>query len=138
MTIRAGGTFGIETYVLGRRSGVRCGSGAGAAASGAVATRTGYTLAARRAAERRAVLDPALFTRGREATRSGDVPAMIEADLAFHTTILSACGNQYVRQMQEALSAMLRAGHPLDMARELVNAASIDAAGRWAGEEEDY
>ncbi|MEJ6011692.1 regulatory protein RecX [Novosphingobium aquae] len=41
-----------------------------------------------------------------------------------------------VREKQ--LSAMLRAGHPLDMARELVNAASIDAAERWAGEEEDY
>lgn len=33
----------------------------------------------------------------------------IEADLAFHTTILSACGNQYLRQMQEAMAAMLEA-----------------------------
>lgn len=41
-----------------------------------------------------------------------------------------------VREKQ--LSAMLRAGHPLDMARELVNAASIEAAEHWAGEEEDF
>ena len=38
---------------------------------------------------------------------------------------------------EKQISAMLRAGHPLDMARELVNAATIDAAERWAGEEEE-
>lgn len=35
---------------------------------------------------------------------------------------------------QKQLSAMLRAGHPLESARELVNAASIEAAERWAAE----
>lgn len=44
-----------------------------------------------------------------------------------------------VREKQ--LAAMLRAGHPLDSARELVNAASIAAAEEWAagvdGEEDD-
>lgn len=33
----------------------------------------------------------------------------VQADLAFHATILAACGNQFVRQMQEAMSAILRA-----------------------------
>ena len=37
-----------------------------------------------------------------------------------------------VREKQ--LAAMLRAGHPLDSARELVNAPSIAAAERWAAE----
>jgi len=32
----------------------------------------------------------------------------VKADLAFHTIILSACGNQFVRQMQEAMAALLR------------------------------
>ncbi|MFM5907830.1 MAG: regulatory protein RecX [Novosphingobium sp.] len=35
------------------------------------------------------------------------------------------------------LAAMLRAGHPLDMARELVNADSIEAARDWAESDED-
>lgn len=38
---------------------------------------------------------------------------------------------------EKQLAAMLRAGHPLDMARELVNAATIEAAEQWAGEEEE-
>ena len=33
----------------------------------------------------------------------------VQADLAFHAIILAACGNQFVRQMQEAMSAILRA-----------------------------
>ena len=32
----------------------------------------------------------------------------VKADLEFHTTILSACGNQFVRQMQDAMAALLR------------------------------
>jgi GntR family transcriptional regulator, galactonate operon transcriptional repressor len=32
----------------------------------------------------------------------------VEADFDFHTTILSACHNQFVRQMQDAISAILR------------------------------
>jgi len=34
---------------------------------------------------------------------------------------------------EKQIAAMLRAGHPLDSARELVNAASIEAAEDWAG-----
>jgi GntR family galactonate operon transcriptional repressor len=64
-------------------------------------------LAAERASddERRA-LRAAYMAMARAVAGKGDY---VEADLAFHTTILSACGNQYVRQMQEAMSAMLRA-----------------------------
>ena len=40
-----------------------------------------------------------------------------------------------VREKQ--LAAMLRAGHPLDFAREMVNAASTDAAEQWAAEAEE-
>ena len=39
-------------------------------------------------------------------------------------------GDRAIREKQ--LSAMLRAGHPLDSARELVNAASVGAAEEWA------
>ena len=35
---------------------------------------------------------------------------------------------------EKQIAAMLRAGHPLDMARELVNSPSIDAAEVWAAE----
>lgn len=64
-------------------------------------------LAAERASEgERRALRAAYMAMVRAVAGKGDY---VEADLAFHTTILSACGNQYVRQMQEALSAMLRA-----------------------------
>lgn len=33
----------------------------------------------------------------------------VKADLDFHTIILAACGNQYLRQMQDAMAAMLQA-----------------------------
>jgi regulatory protein len=38
---------------------------------------------------------------------------------------------------QKQIAAMLRAGHPLDTARELIDAASIAEARRWAGEDEE-
>lgn len=64
-------------------------------------------MAAERASEgERRALRAAYMAMARAVAGRGDY---VEADLAFHTTILSACGNQYVRQMQEALSAMLRA-----------------------------
>ena len=55
-------------------------------------------LAARLAAQRRCVLDPRLVDRGRLAARSGDVKAMIEADLAFHSAIYAAAGNPLIEQ----------------------------------------
>lgn len=38
---------------------------------------------------------------------------------------------------EKQLAALLRAGHPLDFARELVNAHSTEAAEEWAGGQED-
>ena len=38
---------------------------------------------------------------------------------------------------EKQLAAMLRAGHPLDFAREMVNAATIDAAEQWAAEADE-
>ncbi len=40
-------------------------------------------------------------------------------------------------QREKQIAAMLRAGHPLDSARELVNAPAIDAAEAWAAASED-
>lgn len=37
----------------------------------------------------------------------------VKADLAFHTIILSTCGNQFVRQMQDAMAALLRVSFDL-------------------------
>jgi DNA-binding GntR family transcriptional regulator len=55
-------------------------------------------LAARGAASRRAMLDPALLTRGRKAAGGRSVQAMIEADLAFHEAIYTASGNPLIAQ----------------------------------------
>ena len=38
---------------------------------------------------------------------------------------------------EKQIGAMLRAGHPLDSARQLVDAASVEAAEAWAAEAED-
>jgi GntR family galactonate operon transcriptional repressor len=63
-------------------------------------------LAAARASDgERRTLRSAYMAMARAVAGKGDY---VEADLAFHTTILAACGNQFVRRMQEALSAMLR------------------------------
>lgn len=44
----------------------------------------------------------------RAALELNDEQAYVKADFDFHTTILSACHNQFVRQMQDAISAILR------------------------------
>ncbi len=56
------------------------------------------TLAVRRAAERRTRLDPTLFSCGRDAVARGDVKAMIDADLAFHSALYQAAGNPLIEQ----------------------------------------
>jgi DNA-binding GntR family transcriptional regulator len=60
-------------------------------------------LAARLAAGRRAVLDPALMDTGRTAAAGGDIRAMIEADLAFHRAIYEASGNPFIARSAEPL-----------------------------------
>lgn len=63
-------------------------------------------LAALRASDQeRRALRAAYMAMARAVAGKGDY---VSADLAFHATVLSACGNQYLRQMQEAMSAMLR------------------------------
>lgn len=64
-------------------------------------------LAAERAsAEERRALRAAYMAMERAVAGKGNYVA---ADLDFHTTILAACGNQYLRHMQQAMAAMLEA-----------------------------
>jgi DNA-binding GntR family transcriptional regulator len=63
-------------------------------------------LAAALAAERRVVMDSALIARGRAASDSGDVIALMDADLAFHRALYQASGNPLIEA-----SAMLHWAH---------------------------
>ncbi|MGC3985109.1 MAG: FadR/GntR family transcriptional regulator [Pseudorhodoferax sp.] len=64
-------------------------------------------LAAQRASpEERRALRAAYMAMVRAVAGKGDY---VEADVAFHAAILAACGNQYLRQMMRAMSAMLEA-----------------------------
>ena len=66
-------------------------------------------LAARLAAERRAVLDPALIAAGRRAAAGSDIRAMIDADLAFHRAIYEASGNPFIARSAELWVQLSRA-----------------------------
>jgi len=55
-------------------------------------------LAVRLAAARRTPLDPALIATGRAAVKRGDIKAMIDADLAFHTALYRAAQNPLIEQ----------------------------------------
>jgi DNA-binding FadR family transcriptional regulator len=64
-------------------------------------------LAARRASgEDRKALRLAYRAMEQAVNGHGDY---VSADLDFHATILKACGNQFVRQMQEAMNILLKA-----------------------------
>lgn len=65
-------------------------------------------LAARLAAQQRAALPAALLRAGRQAARGSDVPAMIEADIAFHRALYAASGNAYVARAAETHWAHLK------------------------------
>jgi DNA-binding GntR family transcriptional regulator len=54
------------------------------------------TLAARLAAEKKHAIAPELIVAGRNAARSKNVKAMIDADIAFHTAIYRASGNPLI------------------------------------------
>lgn len=56
-------------------------------------------LAARLAAQQRAVIDPKLLARGRKAAAGKNVQAMIDADLAFHQAMYDASGNPLIGQI---------------------------------------
>ncbi len=55
-------------------------------------------LAARLAAQARHLIDPALIARGREASASTDLRAIVDADLAFHNAIYAASGNPLIAE----------------------------------------
>ena len=73
-------------------------------------------LAARLAAQRRARLAPALLRAGRAAARGRDIPALIDADLAFHQALYAASGNPLIErsaaphwcQIRRAMGAVLQ------------------------------
>lgn len=73
-------------------------------------------LAARLAAERRAILPEHLVADGRRAAAGHDVNAMIEADIAFHNAIYAAAGNPLLAEsarlhwchIRRAMGAVLR------------------------------
>ncbi len=73
-------------------------------------------LAARLAAQRRFRVPAQLIQDGRHAVHSGDVQAMIDADVAFHSAIYVASGNELIVQSAErhwmhlrrAMGAVLR------------------------------
>ncbi|MCU0942399.1 MAG: GntR family transcriptional regulator [Hydrogenophaga sp.] len=55
-------------------------------------------LAVRLAAQQRTRIDPSLFACARSAVKRGDVAALIEADMAFHSAIYRAAGNPLIEQ----------------------------------------
>lgn len=65
-------------------------------------------LAAKLAAARGFKVDPRLLADGRKATRSGDVKAMIDADIAFHRAIYVAADNPLLLDTVELHWAHLR------------------------------
>ena len=62
--------------------------------------------ALRASANDRKALRAAYMAMERAVAGKGDY---VKADLAFHATILLACGNQFLQQMEQAMSAMLQA-----------------------------
>ncbi len=79
-------------------------------------------LAARLAAERRADIPQALIAAGRAASAGSDVPAMIDADTAFHRAIYEASGNPFILEtallhwihLRRAMGAVLQHGDRRD------------------------
>ncbi len=65
-------------------------------------------LAARLAAERQAVLPAALLKAGRAARRSGDVQALIDADINFHRALYAASGNPFIERSAQIHWAHIR------------------------------
>jgi len=66
------------------------------------------SLAAKLAAQHKARISPALLAAGVKATRSGDLQALIDADLAFHTAIYRASGNPLIEASAHTHWAHLR------------------------------
>ena len=100
-------------------------------------------LAARLAALQHAVLDPKLLERGRKATWGHNVPAMIEADVAFHNAVYAASNNPLIERsaqlhwshIRRAMDAVLQKSTLRDSVWDEHEAiAQAIAAGEAAGE----
>lgn len=76
-------------------------------------------LAVRLASERGAQIDQEVIRQGRALSPSGDVQAMIQADLAFHRAIYQASGNPLIEQsiklhwhhLKRVMGAVLQSSH---------------------------
>ncbi len=76
-------------------------------------------LAVRLAAERRAQINPEVIRQGRWVNQTGDVQAMIQADLAFHRAIYQASGNPLIAKsidlhwhhLKRVMGAVLQSSH---------------------------
>ena len=94
-------------------------------------------LAARLAAARGALIDPALVLRGRKAARGRDVRASIDADVDFHNAVYAASGNPLIaqsadvhwRHIRRAMGAVLQ-GSAVRVAVWDEHAAVADAIAR--------
>lgn len=65
-------------------------------------------LAARLAAEKRHVIDPAIIEAGRRTIMGDDLKAIIDADLAFHNAIYQGSGNSLIAESAQLHWAHLR------------------------------
>jgi DNA-binding GntR family transcriptional regulator len=77
-------------------------------------------LAVRLAASQRARIDPAVFRSGLAAARRGDVKALIDADMAFHTAIYRAAGNPFIEQSAQLHWQHIRRAMGLALQSDLV------------------
>jgi DNA-binding GntR family transcriptional regulator len=66
------------------------------------------SLAAKLAANKKCVLDPALIKHGRAVAEKGDVRALIDADIAFHSAIYEASENPLIAKSAHLHWAHLR------------------------------
>jgi len=97
--------------------------------------RRGYGERRVREALREAGIDEAI----RDETRPHEASARRAALTLARKRGFGPFGNEPIdrARREKQLAAMLRAGHPLDSAREMVDAASEDAAEQWAAEVEE-
>jgi DNA-binding GntR family transcriptional regulator len=66
------------------------------------------SLAAKLAAQKKCVIDPALIKYGRSVSEKGDVSALIDADIAFHSAIYEASENPLIAKSAHLHWAHLR------------------------------
>lgn len=95
-------------------------------------------LAARLAAQSRCRIDPGLIAQGRVVANGDDIPAMIDADFAFHQAICQASGNpllariadQHWQHLRRVMGAVLQTARRASVWDEHQAIADAIAAGR--------